>query len=89
MLDSHYAVPPHWSELTPPKDGIEKIEAVSTSLTEPECEDGWCALKNTVKWKGPAIPGTVISTGIKYSTSGTPATSEVNDGSHHAKNDEL
>lgn len=36
---------------------------VGTSMKEPDCEDVWCNLKDTVKWRGPAIAGEVITTG--------------------------
>ena len=36
---------------------------VGTSLKEPGCEHVWCALKDSVKWYGPAIEGKVITTG--------------------------
>jgi hypothetical protein len=59
----HYAVPKHWSDN--PSDGTteNKLEMLGTSMKEPECENVWCGLKNTVKWNGPAIQGEIITTG--------------------------
>lgn len=64
-LEPHYAVPPNWhEEPTPPyEDGLEALVMVGTSMKEPECENQWCGLKDTVKWYGPAIEGEVITTG--------------------------
>ena len=61
-LESHYAIPAHWSEQYPPKEGLEDLVVVGTSLKEPECEDKWCLAKDAVKWNGPAKFGKVIST---------------------------
>lgn len=64
-LEAHYAVPPHWhEEPTPPyDDDLEQLVMVGTSMKEPECENLWCGLKDSVKWYGPAIEGEVITTG--------------------------
>mmetsp|Transcript_4488 Transcript_4488/g.8617 ORF Transcript_4488/g.8617 Transcript_4488/m.8617 type:complete len:344 (-) Transcript_4488:14849-15880(-) len=69
-LEAHYAVPPHWSQDLPPPydDDLEELVMVGTSMKEPQCENSWCALKNSVKWYGPAIEGEVITTGWKMKT---------------------
>jgi len=66
MMESHYAVPKHWSHVTVPEDedDLENLIMVGTSMKEPECEDVWCAAKNTVKLQGPAPGfGKVLSSG--------------------------
>lgn len=61
-LESHYAVPPHWGDDAVPRSkDVDKLTVVGTSIKEPECEHNWCALKDSVKWHGPAIEGQVIS----------------------------
>ncbi len=67
-LETHYAVPPHWSQNPPAETDQDKLVMVGTSMKEPECEDVWCGLKNTVKWFGPAEEGEVITTGWKPKT---------------------
>jgi len=64
-LANHYAVPPNWYDLLPDDENLEKLQIVGTSMKEPECEHVWCALKDSVKWYGPAIEGEVITTGWK------------------------
>lgn len=59
-LESHYAVPPHWSESIPRRPHVEELVMVGTSMKEPDCDDKWCS-KNVV-WSGPAKEGKVIST---------------------------
>jgi len=46
----HYRIPPNWNEVLPPQPGLEKLVMAETSAYEPECEDTWCALKDTIKW---------------------------------------
>lgn len=66
-VESHYAVPPHWhNQPNPPyDDDLEELEMVGTSMKEPGCENVWCGLKDSVKWRGPAIEGEVITAGWK------------------------
>lgn len=45
---------------------VEPLQMVGTSMKEPTCEDNWCALKNSVKWFGPAKYAEVVTTGGKY-----------------------
>jgi len=61
-LEVHYAVPPIWSRSLGPKEGLDRLEMVGTSMKEPDCEHKWCALKDSVKWYGPAKEGKLIST---------------------------
>jgi hypothetical protein len=61
-LESHYAVPPHWGDdAVPRRKDVDKLIVVGTSIKEPECEHGWCSLKDSVKWYGPAMEGQVIT----------------------------
>ena len=62
-LEAHYAVPPHWHEQSPPDPNLDEVVVVGTGFYEPNCEDNWCALKDSVKWHGPAKEGVVISAG--------------------------
>lgn len=56
-LESHYAVPPSWSEVSNVKSGFPALELVGTSLTEPSCPNHWCGTENSVKWGGPGEKG--------------------------------
>ena len=60
----HYAIPPHWN-MEPEYETNETFLVMSgTSMKEPECENNWCNNeKNTIKWRGPAIEGQIITTG--------------------------
>ena len=49
-LDVHYRIPEEWHKVLPPKPGLEKLIMAETSAYEPECEDTWCSLNNTIKW---------------------------------------
>lgn len=59
----HYAVPPHWGAEPPEESSEEKLVMVGTSMKEPECENVWCTLEKSIKWRGPATFGEVITTG--------------------------
>ena len=61
----HYAVPEHWYDVTnsPVDDGLDDLEMIGTSFREPNCEDVFCSLKDSVKWHGPAIEGKIVTTG--------------------------
>lgn len=68
--ESHYAVPPHWHETSPPKEGIDEMIVVGTSFKEPNCKNLLCALDEThkqhdhlVNWHGPAPAGTIVTAG--------------------------
>lgn len=51
MMDTHYRVPPTWHELPENKlDEKEKLIVIDTSVLEPNCENTWCALEDTIKW---------------------------------------
>mmetsp|Transcript_30016 Transcript_30016/g.34877 ORF Transcript_30016/g.34877 Transcript_30016/m.34877 type:complete len:350 (+) Transcript_30016:77-1126(+) len=63
--ENHYAIPPHWGYSAEWETDHYKLEMVGTSMKEPDCENVWCALKDSVKWRGPAIDGVVITTGWK------------------------
>uniref|UniRef100_A0A7S1ZC40 Uncharacterized protein n=1 Tax=Trieres chinensis TaxID=1514140 RepID=A0A7S1ZC40_TRICV len=68
-MDAHYRVPPSWHKQMPKEDGLEDFVVIETSVKEPQCEHGWCGMKNTVKWSGPAEGyGKVLSAGGKVST---------------------
>jgi hypothetical protein len=77
IMETHYAVPPIWSIDPPPvqeeeldktdDDYVEELVMVGTSMKEPECEHGWCALKDSVKWYGPGKEGITITTGYDQS----------------------
>jgi hypothetical protein len=64
-LETHYAVPPHWHKAEPLDPNMDELQMVGTSMIEPDCEHQWCT-KDTVKWRGPAIEGEVISSGFVY-----------------------
>eukprot|EP00591_Stephanopyxis_turris_P000736 CAMPEP_0195512032 /NCGR_PEP_ID=MMETSP0794_2-20130614/4143_1 /TAXON_ID=515487 /ORGANISM="Stephanopyxis turris, Strain CCMP 815" /LENGTH=282 /DNA_ID=CAMNT_0040639747 /DNA_START=300 /DNA_END=1148 /DNA_ORIENTATION=+ len=65
-MEAHFAVPPHWVDVLPRSERLPAVEMVGTSIKEPECEHQWCGLQNSVKWRGPAIEGTVITNGFHY-----------------------
>jgi hypothetical protein len=61
-LESHYAVPAHWSAAAKPLgEDQDRLTIVGTSIKEPDCEHSWCALKDSVKWYGPAVEGKIIT----------------------------
>lgn len=49
-LDVHHRIPPKWSETLPPKPDLETLVMAETSAYEPDCEDTWCSLNDTIKW---------------------------------------
>ena len=58
-LDVHYRVPEHdvWAFPREKNDNhIDNLVFVGLSVKEPDCENAWCGLKDTIKWNGPA-PG--------------------------------
>ena len=66
----HYAIPAHWIDQLPPKEGLDELMMVGTSLKEPNCKNVLCSLdessdnsKHTVSWHGPAPKGTIVTTG--------------------------
>eukprot|EP00594_Rhizosolenia_setigera_P008664 CAMPEP_0178967856 /NCGR_PEP_ID=MMETSP0789-20121207/17869_1 /TAXON_ID=3005 /ORGANISM="Rhizosolenia setigera, Strain CCMP 1694" /LENGTH=391 /DNA_ID=CAMNT_0020653597 /DNA_START=72 /DNA_END=1247 /DNA_ORIENTATION=+ len=75
-IETHYAVPPIWGQ-DPNKTGhrvlkkyeekhgsIEsRLEMAGTGIKEPECENDWCALKNTQKYYGPFEENKIMTTG--------------------------
>jgi hypothetical protein len=64
-IEVDYGVPEHWNTETPDASemDVELLEIVDTALKEPGCTDNWCALEDTIKWKGPARYGEVLTTG--------------------------
>ena len=66
-MDTHYRVPPDWTdvparkvvgETTKKEEGggeelLPTLVVMETSFSEPECEYGWCGMKNTLKWERP------------------------------------
>ena len=62
----NYAVPPHWSALwNGNDDGLEELAMTENAMEEPECDDGWCALEKSKKWKVVTENGQVVSTNGK------------------------
>ncbi len=66
----HYAVPKHWHQTKPPKEGLDELEVVGTSFKEPNCKNLLCSLDETneqnkylVNWHGPAPQGKIATTG--------------------------
>ena len=55
MLDAHYRVPPGWYEDNSAentiyaKDKRDYLEIISTNFNEPNCEDGFCGLDESLK----------------------------------------
>jgi len=49
-LEVHYRIPPNWSNVLPPKPGLETLVMAATSAYEPDCDDTWCTLNDTIKW---------------------------------------
>ena len=47
-----YAVPPHWADEWDgqEEDDLEELVMMENAMEEPECEDGWCSLKDSKKW---------------------------------------
>ena len=75
-MDAHYRVPPIWNEKVPSND--EDLLVVETSLKEPQCEHAWCALKDTVKYSGPAEAyGKVMSAGGVITVLDVPSEDEI------------
>jgi hypothetical protein len=66
----HYAVPEHWYEVYPPKEGLDELVMVGTSFKEPGCKNLLCSLDENheesrylVNWYGPAPTGQIVTTG--------------------------
>jgi hypothetical protein len=66
----HYSVPPIWSNAAEWETDHYKLVMAGTSMKEPDCKHVWCALEDSVKWRGPAIEGEVISAGWKKDETG-------------------
>lgn len=64
-IESHYAVPEEWNELTPTSREHPDLKVVGTSMLEPNCPDNWCNLAKAKKVYGPGQYGTVLTTGGK------------------------
>ncbi|KAL7543955.1 hypothetical protein ACHAXR_013368 [Thalassiosira sp. AJA248-18] len=60
-LEVHYRIPPKWNEVLPPKPGLETLVMAETSAYEPDCEDTWCTLNNTIQWDERGEFGKVLS----------------------------
>jgi hypothetical protein len=57
-MDTHYRVPPDWTDVpTKEEEGDDELlptlVVMETSFSEPECEYGWCGMRNTLKWERP------------------------------------
>jgi hypothetical protein len=63
--EGHFAVPPAWEEPTPVDPGVDRLEVVGMSFTEPDCPYAWCDSVNSIKWYGPAKEGVLITAGYK------------------------
>jgi len=71
-MEGHYAIPPIWHKkhssylANYERQTGQKVKSSlimkGTSMKEPECKHGWCALENAVKYFGPAVYGEVLST---------------------------
>jgi len=63
--EARVAVPPGWDRAPPEEEmGVEPLQVVErASFKETTCENNWCALKNSVKWRGPAKFGEVLTAG--------------------------
>ena len=53
-METHWRVPPTWDTYIP--SDYPTLNVIDTSLYEPDCPHGWCALEDTVVYSGPA-PG--------------------------------
>ena len=51
--ESHYRIPPKWNYVPILESDLEELVVTETSFKEPECEHGWCGIKETTKWKRP------------------------------------
>ena len=89
-MENHYRVPPSWMD--PPtqqgsptfQDGTdEKLQILGTSMTEPDCDDGWCGLQQAVDTSGPIEYGTVLSGNGRYRISAPLAPSVVTEFSRY------
>mmetsp|Transcript_20696 Transcript_20696/g.26717 ORF Transcript_20696/g.26717 Transcript_20696/m.26717 type:complete len:365 (-) Transcript_20696:91-1185(-) len=58
-LESHYAVPQHWSREPPTRENRQyrELKMVGTGMTEPECPNEWCRTMSSKKWSGPGKEG--------------------------------
>jgi hypothetical protein len=45
---------------------MELPKIIDTALKETTCTNNWCALKDSVKWNGPARQGAVLTTCGSY-----------------------
>jgi len=66
----HYAVPGHWRDPLPPKEGLDDLTVVGTSFKEPNCKNLLCALdeshpdsRHVLNWYGPAPKGKIVTAG--------------------------
>ena len=63
--EGHYAVPPHWfEENDTDANGIDnnredELYVIGTGLMEPNCDNGWKGLKDSIQIYGPAKPGII------------------------------
>lgn len=64
--DLQYAIPAHWYETKPSKEGLDELVVVGGSIKEPNCNHNWCAIdtsseecKYLVNWYGPAPEGSI------------------------------
>jgi len=61
-LENHYRIPPDWNDnVWNEESDIEELVSAGTSVKEPECDNQWCALKNSVIWTGSPEYGKVLS----------------------------
>lgn len=83
--ETHYRVPPQWKEANTRKSQ-EELVIIKTSVKEPECLHGWCSLKGSTRYNGPADEGFIISsegkekivyTEIGVDTSGSSGSDEL------------
>uniref|UniRef100_A0A7S4IRW5 Uncharacterized protein n=1 Tax=Odontella aurita TaxID=265563 RepID=A0A7S4IRW5_9STRA len=68
-MDAQYRIPPTWMHQTRHENGEDELAVVETSFHEPGCKNNWCALKDSLKWRGPAEGvGKVLSRGNATTT---------------------
>ncbi|KAL9178329.1 hypothetical protein ACHAXT_001757 [Thalassiosira profunda] len=74
-MDVHYRIPPGWNEVFPPQPGLDRLVMAETSAYEPDCEDTWCGLNDTLKWDvrgqfGKAISGNGVASDLGFEEKG-------------------
>jgi len=55
-MSTHYRVPPSWATPKKPDKDVVPLTVIDTSVKEMDCDNTWCSLEGSLRWKGPA-PG--------------------------------